>query len=61
MAGLFCLCFFILYLFFDDFCPTSYLDVYWTDLLEVCGVGSTVAVADRSDVAMTTKFACAAP
>ena len=35
---------------FSDFSLTNYLNIYWTDLLEICRIGRTLAVDERSEV-----------
>ena len=35
---------------FTDFCQTTYLDIYETDLHEICTVGRTLGVDERSEV-----------
>jgi len=49
----------------NDFYQTNYLNTYWTDLHEICRIGRTLAVDERSefnffdlsmDVAMATNF-----
>jgi len=57
-----CCCFFSS--FFNDFCQANYLNIYWTDLHQICRVARTTAVDERSevsfsilmDVAMATNF-----
>ena len=41
---MFCKCF--IFLYFSDFCQTNYLNIYWTDLHEICRIGRTLAVDD---------------
>jgi len=43
----------LLFLFkniFSDFCQTSYLNVYQTDLHDTCSIGRALAVDERSEV-----------
>jgi len=40
----------ILEIYFSDFCQTNYLNIYQTDLYEICSVGITLAVDERSEV-----------
>ena len=51
--------------YFSHFCHINYLNIYWTDLHEVCRIGRTSAVDERSeviffdpprDIAMVTNF-----
>ena len=35
---------------FSDFCQTDYLNIYRTDLHEICRIGGTSAVDERSEV-----------
>jgi len=61
---IFCWCF-IFFKYFSDFCQTNHLNIYWTDLHEICRIGRTLA-ADKwrevnffdpsGDVAMATNF-----
>jgi len=55
----------ILEIHFSDFCHTNYLNIYQTDCWEICSVGITLAVDERSEViffdplryvAMANKF-----
>ena len=52
-------------IYFNDFCQTSYLNIYQTDLHEIFRIGRTLAVDERSeviffdpssDVAVATNF-----
>jgi len=38
------------FIYFSDFCQTNYLNVYRTDLHEICRIGWTLAVDERSEV-----------
>jgi len=35
---------------FIDFCQTNYLSIYRADLREICRIGKTLAVDERSEV-----------
>ena len=37
-------------LYFNDFCQTSYLNIYQTDLRQICSICRTVVVDERSEV-----------
>jgi len=45
-----CLIFYRPILFFNDLFQTNYLDVYWTDIREICRVCRTTVVDERSEV-----------
>ena len=55
----------LLFISFSDFCQTNYLNIYRTDLREICTIGRTFAVDERTeviffdssrDVAVATNF-----
>ena len=47
---MFCLCFIFIILIFNDFCQANYLNVYQTDLHQMCRDGRTMAVDERAEV-----------
>ena len=47
---LYVLLLFYFFLFFSDFCQTNYLNMYQYDLREICRIGTTLAVSERSVV-----------
>ena len=36
--------------FFSDFCQSNHLNIYWTDVHEICRIGRTLATDERSEV-----------
>jgi len=46
---MFCWCFIFLYIFID-FCQTSYLNIYRTDLHGICSIGRTLTADERPEV-----------
>jgi len=47
---MFCLCLFFFILTFNVFCQTNYLNIYRTDLQQICKLDRTRAVDERSEV-----------
>ena len=47
---MFCLCLFFFILTFNVFCQTNYLNIYRTDLQQICKLDRTTAVDERSEV-----------
>ena len=41
--------------FFNDFCQTSYLNIYRTDLQQICRIGRTIAVDERYQVCFSIR------
>ena len=52
---LFCWCF----TFFSNFCKTNYLNIYRTDLHEICKIGRTLAVDERSGYFLIPRWVVA--
>ena len=50
---MFCSCLFYFISIFSDFCQTNYLNIYQTDLHEICRIGRTLAVDERAEVSFS--------
>jgi len=44
---------------FSDFCLTNYLNFYVTDLHEICSIGRTLAIDERSEVIFSIPWGVA--
>ena len=40
----------VVFYILSDFCQTNYLNIYQTDLHEICRIGRTLVVDERSEV-----------
>ena len=51
---MFCLSLFLIYLFsFHDFWRANYLNIYWTDLHQICRIARTMTVDERPEVSFS--------